>query len=186
MVTITSLWLPILVSSALAWIAAALIWMVLPHHRKDWAKVSDEDAARRALKDLEPGQYNVPHVTTRAEAETPEGRAKFDEGPNAFITVLPRGMPSMGRNMALMFIFYVFIGVMVAYVAGRTLAAGAAYLSVFRIVGVAAWMAYGMAVIPEAIWFGRPWSSIVKNLFDGLIFALLTAGAFGWLWPEAA
>ena len=90
----------------------------------------------------------------------------------------------MGRNMALMFIFNVFIGVMVAYVAGRTLAPGADYLSVFRIAGVAAWMAYGMAVIPEAVWFGRPWSSIVKNLFDALVFALLTAGVFGWLWPR--
>ncbi len=129
MISITSLWMPILASSALVWIAAALIWMVLPHHRKDWARVSDEDAVRRALKDLHPGQYNVPHMNTREEAETPEGRAKFDEGPNAFITVVPRGMPSMARNTALMFIFYVFIGVMVAYVAGRTLAPGAAYLS---------------------------------------------------------
>ena len=183
MVSITSLWMPILVSAALSWVAAALIWTVLPHHRKDFGKVPNEEAARSALKGLEPGQYNVPHCATRADAETPEGRAKFEEGPNAFITVLPRGVPAMGRNMVLMFIFNVFIGVMVAYVAGRTLAPGADYLSVFRIVGVVAWLAYGMAVIPDAVWFGRPWSSVIKNLLDALIFALLTAGAFGWLWP---
>lgn len=186
MISITSLWMPILVSAALSWVASALIWTVMPHHRNDFGKVPNEEAARSALKDLEPGQYNVPHMTTRAEAETPEGRAKFNEGPNAFITVLPRGMPSMGRSMVLQFIFYVFVGVFIAYVAGRTLAAGTDYLAVFRLTGAVAWFAYGIAVIPEAIWFGRPWSSIVKNLIDALVYALLTAGAFGWLWPEIA
>jgi hypothetical protein len=24
----------------------------------------------------------------------------------------------------------------------------------------------------------------IKEVFDGLIFALLTAGTFGWLWPR--
>ncbi len=186
MASIISLWMPILVSAAFAWVAGALIWTVLPHHRKDFSKVSNEEGARSALKDLEPGQYNVPHCATRAEAETPEGRAKFEEGPNAFITVLPRGMPSMTRSLVLQFVFCVLVGVLVAYVASRTLVPGTHYLRVFRITGAVAWFTYGMAVIPDAIWFGRPWSSVAKNLFDALVYALLTAGVFGWLWPEAA
>ncbi len=40
------------------------------------------------------------------------------------------------------------------------------------------------ATVPDAIWFGRPWSAIGKNLFDALMYGLLTAGVFGWLWPR--
>ena len=47
----------------------------------------------------------------------------------------------------------------------------AAYLAVFRIAG-----------IPDSIWFGRPWSQTAKNLFDALLYSLLTGGAFGWLY----
>jgi hypothetical protein len=29
-----------------------------------------------------------------------------------------------------------------------------------------------------------PWSIVLKESFDGLIYSLLTAGTFGWLWPR--
>ncbi len=90
----------------------------------------------------------------------------------------------MGKNMALSFVYYIVIGVLVAYVAGRTLTAGTDYLAVFRIAGTVAWLGYGWAVVPEGIWFGRPWSSVVLSLADALLYALLTAGVFGWLWPR--
>ena len=89
----------------------------------------------------------------------------------------------MGGKLVLSIIFYLVISVVVAYLASRTLDAGANYLAVFRIPGTVAWLAYGTATIPDAIWFGRPWSSIVKGLLDALVFALLTAGFFGWSWP---
>ena len=73
---------------------------------------------------------------------------------------------------------------LVAYVACLTLNAGADYMAVFRLTATVAWLAYGTATVPEAIWFGRPWSSIFKGFGDALIFALLTGGAFGWLWPQ--
>ena len=57
-------------------------------------------------------------------------------------------------------------------------------LAVFRITGTVAWLAYGAATVPDAIWFGRPWSAIGKNIFDALMYGLLTAGVFGWLWPR--
>ena len=88
----------------------------------------------------------------------------------------------MGKNMALTFVFYLVISAIVAYVASRTLAPGSDYLAVFRVIGTVAWLAYGAAVIQDAIWFGRPWSSVIKSVFDALVYALLTAGVFGWLW----
>jgi hypothetical protein len=36
----------------------------------------------------------------------------------------------------------------------------------------------------EVIGFGRPWSVALKEMTDGIVYGLLTAGAFGWLWPR--
>jgi hypothetical protein len=35
-----------------------------------------------------------------------------------------------------------------------------------------------------SIWYQRPWVVTLKSTIDGLLFACLTAGAFGWLWPR--
>jgi hypothetical protein len=59
--------------------------------------------------------------------------------------------------------------------------ADADYLEIFRITCTVAWAAYGIAFIQDSIWFGRPWSTTIKNLLDALIYGLLTGGVFGWL-----
>ena len=46
-----------------------------------------------------------------------------------------------------------------------------------------AWLAYGAAYVSDAIWFGRTWKAIGKFQFDALLYGLVTAGIFGWLWP---
>jgi hypothetical protein len=38
--------------------------------------------------------------------------------------------------------------------------------------------------VPAAIWMGKPWSVALKEMFDGLLYGLVTAGTFGWLWPR--
>jgi len=86
--------------------------------------------------------------------------------------------------MIISLIFYIVVGIFVAYLASRFLSATTEYLTVFRLTGTVTFMAYGMGIIQDAIWFGRPWSAIFKNLFDALIYAFLTAGTFGWLWPN--
>ncbi|MDH3414510.1 MAG: hypothetical protein OEM98_18780 [Gammaproteobacteria bacterium] len=185
MITLGSLWLAIVLSAVLVWIASALIWMVLPHHRSDFKALPDEEAAREALgsQSLAPGEYDIPHCASMKEMQQPESRRKFEQGPVGFITVLPNRPPPMSRNMALTAVFYLIVSTLVAYVASRSLAPGAEYSSVFRLTSVIAWLAYGFAVVPDAIWFGRPWSGVVKTLVDALAYALLTAGVFGWLWP---
>jgi hypothetical protein len=35
-----------------------------------------------------------------------------------------------------------------------------------------------------SIWYSRAWINTIKSTIDGLIYALLTAGTFGWLWPR--
>ena len=186
MVAIPELWPAILVSAVLVWIASAVIWMVLPHHKSDFMGLPDEEAARSALQpqNLAPGQYNIPHMPSWDAVKEPENQEKFARGPVAFMTVLPNRAPAMGKAMALSFVFYLVVSGMVAYLAGRSLSPGTDYLMVFRVAGTVAWLAYGWARIPQAIWFGLPWSQVIKQLFDGLVYGLLTAGAFGWLWPK--
>ena len=53
----------------------------------------------------------------------------------------------------------------------------------FRFVGCTAFIGYAVALWQNSIWFKRKWSTTAKNTFDGLVYALLTAGTFGWLWP---
>jgi hypothetical protein len=39
-------------------------------------------------------------------------------------------------------------------------------------------------LLQGSIWAWRRWSTTLKGVFDGLVYALLTAGVFGWLWPR--
>ena len=71
-----------------------------------------------------------------------------------------------------------------AYIAGRTLSPGEEYLQVFRVTGAAAFLGYAGAIAQDAIWTGQSWSATMKSTFDGLVYGLLTAGVFGWLWPQ--
>jgi hypothetical protein len=97
------------------------------------------------------------------------------------ITVMPPGAPAMGGKLIACFVYYVFVGVLCAYMVSRTLSIDAPYLQVFRIAGTVAFIAYGVAYIQDSIWFGRPVSLTAKSLLDALLYGLVTGGVFGWL-----
>src|SRR5205807_1043149 len=61
---------------------------------------------------------------------------------------------------------------------------GAEFGRVFRFAGVTAFVGYTAALWQMSIWYRRAWSTTIKATVDGAIYALLTAGAFGWLWPR--
>jgi len=183
--TIGSLWLAILLSAVVVWLVGAVVWTILPHHKSDYREFPDEAAVRNALlpQNLPPGQYDIPHLSSRDEMKNPEVLKKFEQGPAGFMTVVPRGAPSMAKGMILSFLYYLAVSLVVAYVASRTIPPGAPYLAVFRITGTVAWLAYGAAVVHDAVWFGRPWNAVGKHLVDSLAYGLFTAGVFSWLWP---
>jgi hypothetical protein len=189
LVPLTDLWVPILLATVLVWVLSALFWTVSPHHKQEFAKLPNEDQAMAALRQagvVTPGTYAFPLAGNQAEVKTPEFQKKLDAGPVGMLTITaPDIYRNMGKPMILSAIFYLVVTIFVAYVAGRTLPPGTDYLQVFRITGATAFLAYGMGSIPDAIWFGRPWSRIGKQLFDSLVYALFTAGVFGWRWPGA-
>jgi hypothetical protein len=114
----------------------------------------------------------------------PEFIAKMTKGPVVLMTVLPPGPPTMGSSLALWFLYCVLVGIFAGYIAGRALTPGAHYLEVFRFAGAAAFAGYALALLQNSIWYKRSWMTTIKSMADGLIYALLTAGSFGWLWPR--
>jgi hypothetical protein len=185
MVSLTALWLPILLSAVIVFVASSIIHMLLPYHRSDYKQLPEEDKLRAALRSagLQPGLYIFPFCTHK-EMKSPAAQEKYKEGPVGMMTVFPSGPPAMPKFLALWFCYSLVIGVFVAYLTGRTVAFGAQYLVVFRVVGTAAFLAYGLGNLSNGIWKGQPWSVTLKEAFDGLVYGLLTAGTFGWLWPR--
>ena len=186
MTGLSALWLPILLASVIVFVASSIIHMVLPWHKTDYPKVPDEDRVRDALRPfaIPPGDYMVPRCDDTKELRTPEFAEKLNQGPVIVMTVLPNGQWSMGRNLGLWFLYCAVVGVFAAYVAGRALPAGASYAHVFQFVGATAFIGYALALWQMSIWYRRAWSTTIKATIDGLIYALLTAGTFGWLWPH--
>ncbi len=185
MVTIPELWVPILLSAVLVFLASSVIHMFLGYHSGDQAAVPSEDQVRAALRtaSIPPGDYAIPRAGSMKEMSDPDFIAKQEEGPVALLTVLPRGPIRMGPLLGKWFGFLVVVGLVVAYLSGRVLGPEAAYLDVFRVAGTVAFAAYALGEWPQSIWFGRKWSTTLKNTLDGFIYAFLTAGVFGWLWP---
>jgi len=187
MVGLSSLWLPIVLSAVVVFVVSAIIHMVLPYHRSDFAGLPREDDVLGAIRTagVAPGAYMFPFCTSMKDMSSAEMRAKYEKGPVGMLTVLPSRMPAMNKALALWFIYLLVVSVFVAYIAGRTLGPGTGYLQVFRVAGAAGFLAYAGAHAADPIWRGVSWSTTVKNLFDGLVYGLFTAGVFGWLWPQA-
>jgi hypothetical protein len=185
MVAVMSLWLPILLSAVFVFIVSSIIHMLLTYHRSDFKKLTDEDKVMDALRDFEipPGDYVVPCAGSSNEMKSPEFLEKATKGPVLFMTVLESGPPKMGASLVLWFIYSLAVGVFAAYIAGRALAPGAHYLDVFRFTGATAFLGYAFALLHNSIWYKRNWPATIKSIFDGLVYGLVTAGIFGWLWP---
>ena len=185
MVQIWALWLPIVLSAVIVFIASSILHMVLKYHQSDYRQVPDESAVMEAMRKagVAPGDYHFPYATTLKEAGTPEMMEKFKQGPVGTMIVRASGTPAMGKALTQWFVYCLVISFFLAYIASRTLDPGAHYLAVFRIVGTVGFMAYAAALVSESIWTGRAWSTTLKNVFDGFVYATLTAGVFGWLWP---
>ena len=186
MITIASLWLPILVAAVVVFAASSIMHMVLTYHRADVRALPDEERVLEAVRgaNLSPGVYFYPYAGGVKEMGTPAMIEKFKRGPVGMLTALPAGPPTMPKLLAQWFGFSLVVGVFAAYVAGRALGPAAPYLSVFRIVGTVAFLGYAGAEATNAIWRAQPWSTTLRNYIDGLVYGLLTAGVFGWLWPE--
>ncbi|MFZ0818654.1 MAG: hypothetical protein WAM91_01180 [Candidatus Acidiferrales bacterium] len=185
MTPLTLLWLPILLAAVGVFVASSLIHMVLKYHQSEYRQLPDEDKVLASLRGakLTPGLYVFPYATHQ-NMKSPEIQEKQKQGPVGFLTVIPSGLPNMGKYMGLWFAFLLIVSAMTAYITGITVVPGAIFAAVFRMAATAAFMAYGVGVLPGVIWKGQPWSMTIKEFIDGAIYALITAAIFAWLWPK--
>jgi len=186
MTTLGLLWLPILVSAVVVFIASSFIHMVAGWHKSDYPKLANEDQVRAALKPLAipPGDYCIPRPASREDMRSTAFAEKMKDGPVMVFTVRPGGSMGMGRNLSLWFVYCLVMGLLAAYISGAALPPGSPYLRVFRFAGATAFIGYAAALWQLSIWYWRSWSITIKATLDGLIYGLLTAGVFGWLWPK--
>ena len=183
---LAALWQPIVLSAVFVFILSAIIHMVLKYHNSDYRRLPNEDAVRAAIRSgkPEPGQYVFPHCTDMKEMESPEMKQKYAEGPVGLMYLRRPGPMTMVPALVQWFLFTLMVSMFVGYVAAHALPPDAEYLRVFRIVGGAAFLAYALGHLPASIWSGKPWKVAAKEVFDGLLYALVTAGTFGWLWTR--
>ena len=183
---LTILWLPILLSAVFVFVLSSIIHMALPWHKGDYRKVPGEDQLRDAVGPLAipPGDYMVPRCDSMQEMRSPGFKEKIKQGPVLMLTVYPNGQMAIGKSLALWFVYLVAVSAFAAYVTGHALPAGASYRPVFRFAGVTAFLAYAGALWQMSIWYRRSWGTTLRATIDGLIYAGVTAGTFGWLWPR--
>jgi hypothetical protein len=187
-VSLAQLWLPILISGVVVFVLSFMMWMVFPHHRKDWSRLPDEDGFMDLVRSMgaKGGQYSFPHVAGPEDWKNPELIEKYNKGPKGFLTLKPDGPESMGKNMGISGAFNLVTALLVAYVATMALPAGESKAMVFRFVWTVAFLTNSFGVVWNPIWFGRSWSSTFKELFDGLVYGAATGVVFMFLWPGAA
>lgn len=184
-VSLLQLWMPILVGTGLAWVASGLIHMVIKYHNSDYQQLDNEEAVLDALRGgaQKLGLHQFPYCGDMKDMQDEGVQAKFNKGPVGMAILVPNGMPPMGKLMMQQISHFLFGSILVAYCATLALEPGANYLSVFRFVATVGFLTFAWANIPYSIWFGMQWSMTAKYLFDGLIYGLVIAGAFAWLWP---
>jgi hypothetical protein len=183
MVALSALWLPILVSAVIVFIASNILWMAFPFwHRSDNGKLPDEKSVLDALVPAKSGQYIVPCLNW--SKVTAEERAAMEARPMALVLLRNPAQFSFGKALTQYFVYAIVVAVFVAYVTGRARGAGTPYLEIFRFAGTVGFLPFGFRGVTDSIWYGKPWLVTFKELIDGLIYGLLMGGVFGWLWPR--
>lgn len=187
MVGLASLWLPILLAAVFVFVASSIIHMFLPYHRNDFRRLPDEDGVLDALRGfgIPAGDYMFPSAGGDADVLKSDAyKEKARKGPVGVLTMFPAGDPfAMGAQLTQWFLYCLLVSLFAGYLTSRAVTVGTDYLEVFRFAGTTAFAGYGLALLQRSIWYKQAWSTTLKNVFDALVYALLTGGVFGWLWP---
>ena len=179
-----SLWLPVVVTAVLIFVASSLIHMVFKWHNSDYRKIANEDEVRAAIRASSPtpGQYVTPYCMDMKDMKDEAMMKKFLEGPVVFMTVRKNGPPNMGTTLILWFLFCLLVAAVAACVACQALGINADPRQVGYLVGVFSFMTYAAGSIPLGIWMGKPWGSVAKDVLDGFIYGVISGCTFMWLW----
>ena len=184
--SLLALWMPILLSAVIVFIVSSIIHSVTPWHKNDYSLMPREAEVMAALRpfNMPPGDYMTPRPMSMEDMKSAEFTAKMAAGPVMITTVLPSGPMNMGRNLGLWFAYLLIVGTVAAFVGTYSLPPYSGYRGVFRIIGVVSFAGYSLALLQMHIWYHRALGSTLRSVLDGILYAALTAGTFGWLWPR--
>jgi len=185
MIPVTSLWLPIIASTAGCFVASSILWMASPLHKGDYKKFDHEDDLIGVIKKsgATGGLFMFPYCTHGGKPDE-AAIAKYKAGPCGTLLIRHGGY-SMGKPLAIWFVHLLLVCTFIAYLAGLAVPPGADLMSVSQIVGTAALLAFAGATLPELAWKGTPGRNCVASLVDALIYTVIVCAAFGFLWPKA-
>ena len=182
------LWLPILLSAAAVWIVAALVWMVMPHHKRDYISLPTppgEDALMDYLRasGIPPGNYAVPDCHRPGAMKSEKVQRAWKEGPVGHLTLWKTPL-TMGDKLIGTFLVYLVISTLIAYLTRFAIPDPAPFSRVFPLATTAGILAYCFSSIPNALWWGSYKRTIVANIFDGMLYAAITGAILAWRWPR--
>lgn len=180
----SEMWLPIAISAAAVWMVSAIIWMALPHHKNDFKVLPDEGAFKQFMQGagIPPGNYAFPHARTRADYKKEEFQNAFKLGPIGVLNVWKPGK-GMAGNMIATFVVYLVVSLLIGYVGWAALGPSMDHKRLFQVLGAAGVLAYCFAFLPNGIWFQVSRRALAMNVIDGVVYGLVTAAIFTWLWP---
>lgn len=185
MVSLMSLAVPIVLSAVLVFVLSSVIHMVMTYHRADFRGLPKEDEVLETFRRLNvaPGDYVAPYCDSPESMKDPAYLEKMKRGPGLVVTVWQTSSFNMGATLGQWFVYLLVVSFFTGYVLSRVFGEGANYMEVFRIAGTVAFMGYALGMPQANIWYQKGWGSTLRSMFDGLLYGLVTAGTFGWLWP---
>lgn len=177
---VLDLWLAILASGIATHVLCTLAWMAMPHHKKEWVGLPDEDTLHKTFsKSIPPGQYVFPFVADHAECKSEAYQQKI-KACSGMLVIWP-GPTNMGKAIGLTLLFFLVTAFVIGYLASLALPRGADFMHVFRFVTTAALLAHVAAKFPGVFWFRK---KVAMDVLDGVVFALATGVIFAALWPR--
>lgn len=178
--SVFDLWLPILLAGLATHVISTLAWTVLPHHKPEWGKLSNEDDVYEMLSKKVPvGQYVFPYTDSAEEMKSEAFRQKA--GKCSGMLIIWPNQANMGKAIGLTLLAFMVIAFVIGYVASLGLERGETFMNVFRFVTPVGLLAYISAKFPMVFWFRR---KILMDVLDGVAFALATGLIFAALWPK--
>jgi len=182
---LTTLWLPILLTTAAVWLISMIASMALPHHKQDFIALPDEDGFMADLRTrgIKPGNYIFPDFRDPKSMKTPKVEKALNEGPVGHLSVWNTPL-TMADKMIGTFVVYLVATTLIAYLARIALPGAAPFAKVFQIAATAGVLAYCFAHLPSAIWWGSYRRTIIANIADGILYGVITGAIFAWLWPH--
>ena len=181
---LTPLWLPILLSAVVVWVASAIVWMALPHHKRDFIALPDEDGFMEHVRKsgLGPGNYVFPDFRGRDAMKSEKVCKALESGPVGHLSLWPTPL-TMGGKMVATFVVFLVVSTLIAYLTRVALPGAAPFGKVFQVATTAGVLAYCFSFIPNAVWFGAYRRTIVAGIVDGVVYGVITGAIFAWRWP---